>query len=349
MKLLHVFPSFAPAPMALRLAEVAKAGRKVSHHVVSLDGDLSALDAMPETTTSEAFLARRRGPDQLGLRQRIGAIRADILCTYGFGALDAATANAAGPKLAHIHHEEASGAEADGKGARLRTIAAAGGLIVVSWPQAAETARKRWRIPARSLRLIEAGVDTRRFRPPERRAGEGELVTIGYVGALDNERKASLLFKAFAGARARLASRLVIYGEGLARPSSENLARTLGVRRRIFFRETPKDLDAAYDEFDALVFLGDGASEQLLAAMASGLAVAAENVGDVKATLARENRSLIVSEDDAVGLAAVLARLVNDAGARELVGSANVARVKQDFTLAKMSKAYLDLYRTFAA
>jgi glycosyltransferase involved in cell wall biosynthesis len=354
MNIFHVLSSFGTTATARRLADVAKAGRKLKHHVVSLSGDLTMMAAMPAKTTSEAFLARRGRPDHLGLRQRLVASSADILCTYGWEALDAAVANMAGPTLAHFHHvaEEEAGEAGDKSAARLRGLAATGGVIVVTSLGAAIHARKEWRIPRANLRVIQPGVDLKIFKPLEHRAGEGELVTIGFVGELTNEKDVVTLIRGFAGIRARSSARLAIHAEGAARPAVDSLVRSLALRDRAFFREPvepePAALAAAYDEFD--VFIPDRQTPaRLQEAMACGLPAAGQDFGDIKRLVAAENRSLIVAPGDSAGLSMVLSRLVNDHVGRLAIGAANAARIRQDFPLSKMTAAYLALYREAVA
>ena len=349
MKIAHVFTSFSEHAASLRLAEIAKAGRGLDHHVIALDDDLSAMASMPAGFAGEGYGARRAGPDRLGLRQRLAACGADLLCTYGFGALDAALANAAGPGLPHIHHEDDPIDEeaAFRQGPRLRSVAAAGGVIVVSSPAAERYARTRWRIPAQSLRAILPGVDRRRFRRPAGgRAEEGALVTFGFIGPLTESRTLGDLVKAFAGMRARSAARLAIHGEGPARPQMEGLARAHGARSEIFFRGAPAATDRLYDEFDAFLVLGSerDAGQRLLEAMASGLPVVAQAQSAAAEFLAPENRPLVVTAGDLQQLTLALARIVNDYGLRQRAGLANEMRARGEFSLGKMTSAYHGLY-----
>lgn len=350
MKLLHVFASFGPSPMATRLGEIAHAVRGLKHRVLSLDGDISATNALRAKLSAEPFIAGRERPDRLGLRQRLVDSGADILCTYGVGSLDAALANAAGPELPHIHHhDEAEEIDANG-GARLRSLAAAGAVIVFSSSGDADRAAKRWRVPKARIRLIPPGVNTRRFRPTEGRAGDGQMVTVGFIGDLNGEREAQALVRAFVNMRVRSATQFAIYGEGTARPVAESRARTSGARGRIFFRGRAGDLPGTYDEFDIFFFGADRPpAERLLEAMASGLPVVGVAEGDAAAMVAGENLPLLAARGDIGALSLLLGRLVNDAALRETVGRANAAKARDAFSLSRMTDAYGDLYFRGAA
>jgi glycosyltransferase involved in cell wall biosynthesis len=350
IRLLHIFPAFGPSLGATRLSESARVGRGFSHHVISLDGDLSALEQMPSNATGEAFVARRGGAiDQLGLRQRIAASGADILCTYGSGALDAAIANAMGPKLPHLHHvEDGAVSAAEANAPRLRSLAAAGGKVVVSGASAADAARKVWRIPAESLKAIAPGVNTRKFRPYPGRAKDAELTTVGFVGDLIGDRGVRMLVRVLAALRARPPVQFAIYGEGPGRPAGESLARSLGLRRAHFLGPPPPS-ERLYDEFDILLIcMKAPPMDRLLEAMAAGLPVVSEEFADLRSVLSEENGQLIVAPRDAEGLSAVLSRLVNEAAAHERIGAANAAKARSAFPLSKMTAEFHRLWRETA-
>lgn len=234
MKLLHVFGSFGRGPHQARLSAIAcSSGAGAKHHVISLDGELSAIHDMPANTISEVFLAKRSAsgaPDLLGLRLRISAAGADVLCTYGYDALDAASANAAGARIPHIHYEDPDGGKGDptdlrARHIRMRNVAFTGSIIVSPSLSQARNARRRRRLSATSVRHIPEGIDLRRFAPMHQRAPEGALVTVGYFGALNPANDVAKLVTAFAAMRARVSARLVVYGDGPTRPELQNLSR----------------------------------------------------------------------------------------------------------------------------
>ena len=77
--------------------------------------------------------------------------------------------------------------------------------------------------------------------------------------------------------------------------------------------------------------------------MASGLAVAATDVGDVASMLAGENRPFVVARD-AAALAQAMASLLADPARRAAIGAANRARAARDFDQEAMFQAYAALF-----
>jgi glycosyltransferase involved in cell wall biosynthesis len=166
---------------------------------------------------------------------------------------------------------------------------------------------------------------------------------IGTVAALRGEKNLARLLEAFA--LLRQPARLVIVGDGPQRAALEARALELGIADRTNFTghlAAPQD---AYRDFDLFALSSD--TEQMpltvLEAMASELAVAATNVGDVAAMLAAENRPFVVARD-AAALAEAMAALLADPARRQAIGSANRARAERDYDQETMFQAYAALF-----
>ncbi len=86
----------------------------------------------------------------------------------------------------------------------------------------------------------------------------------------------------------------------------------------------------------------------VLEAMASGLAVAATDVGDVGAMLSRENAAFVVPPEDAA-LATALRVLLTEPGRAREIGAANQAKAARDYDQRTMFAAYEALLRGEAA
>ena len=81
----------------------------------------------------------------------------------------------------------------------------------------------------------------------------------------------------------------------------------------------------------------------LLQAMAAGRPVVATDVGDIRETVAMENRPYIVPRDDAA-LADAVRRLAIAADVRAKLGAANQQRACSTYALDTMCAAYRGLF-----
>jgi glycosyltransferase involved in cell wall biosynthesis len=81
----------------------------------------------------------------------------------------------------------------------------------------------------------------------------------------------------------------------------------------------------------------------VLEAMATGLPVAATDVGDISTMLAPENAAFLASRDDAALAGAIKALLLQPAPRREL-GAANRAKALRDYDEERMFAAYAAIF-----
>lgn len=346
-RLLHVFPSFARGGQQMRLAALARAfGDEFRHAVVSLDSDISARDAFADPPEIEVFALRKgRGispRNVLGLSQLIASKGADLLCTYNFGAIEAALANAAKARLPHLHFEDGFGPDESERRQNpgrvsLRRLALFAATVVVPSATLEAIARDVWKVPERRLRRIPNGIDVARFSAPERK--ERPFVTVGSVGALRPEKNYARLVAAFRAVGAAGAA-LLIAGDG---PERERLVAAAGeAALRVHLPGATAHPEAAYAGFDIFALSSD--TEQmplsLMEAMAAGLPVVATDVGDVKAMVAPENAPFITPLGQNDAFAKALAQLLSDAALRARLGALNAQKAARDFPLALMAERH---------
>jgi glycosyltransferase involved in cell wall biosynthesis len=209
-------------------------------------------------------------------------------------------------------------------------------------------------VPSGRIHVVPNGVDTDRFRPgPKpgilrtRYALEPHACVFGHVGRLVPVKNHALLFKAFARVLKRHPHiALVLIGDGVLRASLEELARQLGIDRRVHFFGETSDPSDVYREFDAFLLpsLAEGTSMSILEAMATGLPVVGSAVGGTPALLAHGEAGLLVPPNDADALAAALDTIASNAEIRRQLGLKARHRAVSHYSHEHVASRYERLY-----
>jgi glycosyltransferase involved in cell wall biosynthesis len=208
--------------------------------------------------------------------------------------------------------------------------------------------------PRSALRVILNGTDVRAFRrDPERRAaaraawGVGEdAVVIGTVGRMAPVKNHALLVRAAAPLLGEHAT-LVIAGDGSERAATEALAAELGVADRVRLLGEIDDVPTALSGFDlfALSSRSEGLPMALTEAMSASLPVVATAVGGVPNVVKDGETGLLAPAGDVEQLRARLRELVDDPAKRDEMGKAALADAERRYSLARMAREYMALYR----
>lgn len=349
--LLHVYATFAIGGPQVRFAALAnRFGADFRHAVIAMDGNLAARERLdPALDVTFPQLDIRKG-DTLGNRRRfravLRALRPDALVTSNWGSIEWAMANT--PTLVrHIHIEDGFGPEERDRQLPRRVwtrrLLLRRATVAVPSRVLWQLAEQVWRLPRHHLRYIPNGIDLARFaataRPPS------ETPVIGTVAALRPEKNLARLIRAFALVHAQTPCRLVIAGDGPARAALQALAQELGIADAVAFPGHVSDTPALYGGFDVFALSSD--TEQMplsvLEAMASGLPVAATDVGDVRAMLAPENGRFVVPHEPAA-LAGAIAALAADPALRAALRQANRSRAAAAFDQEAMFAAWHALF-----
>ena len=215
-------------------------------------------------------------------------------------------------------------------------------------------------VPARKVVQIYNGVDQERFRPAEEKplglAPPGflreESLVIGTVGRLAAVKDQATLVRGFAGLLEQVPEgmadrlRLVLVGDGPCRGELEGLVDELGIRGQTWFagdREDIPDLLRLLDLF-VLPSLGEGISNTILEAMATGLPVVATRVGGNPELVDHGDNGLLVPSADPGAMAGALADLVADPDRLQAMGAAGLERVRSRFNWDRTVEEYLAVY-----
>ena len=191
--------------------------------------------------------------------------------------------------------------------------------------------------PAGSLRVVENGVDMRRFDPD--RAAPLALEPFGVppgapvvavVGRLAPQKDHETFLRAVAALVPRLApaardARFLVVGAGPRREALEALARELGLGPdRVAFAGVVRDMPGLLAAVDVVAFSSawEGLPVTLLEAMAMRRCVVSTAVGGIPGAAADGRDALLVAPGDPEALARALGRALGDPALRARLGAA---------------------------
>jgi sugar transferase (PEP-CTERM/EpsH1 system associated) len=215
------------------------------------------------------------------------------------------------------------------------------------------------RVAPQRVRQIYNGVDPERFRPRQGArpalAPAGFLprdaLVVGTIGRLAEVKDQLGLVRAFARLlrerpewRDRM--RLVLVGDGPQRDSIESAIAEEGIASLVWLAGDREDVPELLRMLDLFVLpsLGEGISNTVLEAMASGLPVIATRVGGNPELVEEGVTGTLVDEGDPLALAQAIAAYLADQRLLALHGAAGRARVAKCFQWDRCVETYLGVY-----
>jgi len=367
--LLHVFSTFDPGGPQVRTVRLAEAlGDGFRHTFVALDGRTGARELLPEGLAARVLDAPRKGTLSVvrWTRQVLAEERPDLLLTYNWGAIEVVLGSR-GSAYPVLHHEDGFLPEESRRLLRRRTwtrrllLPRVQGVVVPSH-RLHTIAQETWRLDAAKVHLVPNGVHTADFAPRPQESAElraslgipADAPVVGSVGHLRPEKNPVRLVEAFARAGVA-AAHLLVLGDGSERARVEEAVRRHGLEARVHLAGHRRDTVPSYGAMDVFCISSD--TEQmpvaLLEAMASGLAVASTDVGDVHRMLPGAQAPWVAGDvagtpDDVDGateaLAGSLRGLLQDGETRTRLGAANREHVARHYAFEGMVDAYRALY-----
>jgi glycosyltransferase involved in cell wall biosynthesis len=209
-------------------------------------------------------------------------------------------------------------------------------------------------LPADRVQVVHNGIDPGSRPAPIAKSSARlalgipqDAFVVGAAGRLDPVKNLPMLIKAaevLSAIQPRL--RIVIVGDGPARPALEQMIDTLGLTRVVVltgYRSDVRQLLPAFDVY-ANTSVHEGVSLTILEAMAAALPVVATNVGGTPEVV-DEKTGLLVPSHGVLQLARALQSMAHAPPKRRALGEAGRRRVEQHFSLGAMAQAYLDAYR----
>ncbi len=363
-RILHLHSSFDAGGKELRCVRLIDAfGRNAAHAIVSGDPARRSAAALIGKAAKVSWprFPSLTGMPTLGRLKRLAAAMAgyDLVCTYNWGAIDAALAHTLFadvfklPPLVHhedgFNEDEAGGLKWRRNFYRRIALGRSAALVVPS--RALERiALDVWQQPRTRVRLIPNGVDTRVFGVAPKRDAlprvvkrKGEL-WVGTLAGLRKVKDLPALVRAFAPLPGEW--QLVIVGEGPERDTILAQAERAGVEHRVHlpgFVADPARATALFDVF-ALSSRSEQAPISVIEAMAAGLPIVAPRVGDIGAMVATDNGPWLCEPGDEAALGKALAELAADPALRKRIGEANRAKARAEFDEGTMTERYRALY-----
>lgn len=353
--LLHAFSTFRVGGPQVRFCSLANGLLSQHRHVIfAMDGRYECRERLRDglDVTFADVLAKK--PDTLGNRRRfrkyLKTHRPDVLVSYNWGSLEWAMAN--WPRVVpHVHIEDGFGPEEANRQLPrrvcMRRLLLSRSMVVVPSRTLEHIALDVWNLSPGRVRYIPNGVDCRRFAAPEIAPIDwpGTTPVIGTVAALRPEKNLSRLLRAFRLVRERMPCRLLIAGDGEERASLEKQAEFLGLREQVLFTGHVQETERIYAALDLFALSSD--TEQMpttvVEAMASGLPVAAVDVGDISQMVAAENRPFVTERNEA-SLASAICKLLDSPNLRARIGAANSAHAQAHFDEWTMGATYAEVF-----
>lgn len=213
-------------------------------------------------------------------------------------------------------------------------------------------------VPASRITQIYSGVDSAHFHPrlgPRTGLPAGfapdNAVLFGSVGRMAEVKDYPTLVRAFLRLlelhpAARQRARLVIVGEGVARAPCLELLRAAGAGALAWLPGERTDIAELMRAMDVFVLpsLGEGISNTILEAQASGLPVIATAVGGNVELVQHEENGALVAVQDVQDMAQALLGYFNDPVRVLRHGQAARLRIQRQFSLDAMTQGYAEVY-----
>lgn len=213
-------------------------------------------------------------------------------------------------------------------------------------------------IGAKRVTQIYNGVDTSRFHPSSQRQdipgspfNKAGLWLVGTAGRMQTVKNQTNLARAFVQAinaepRLRERLRLVMVGDGPLRNESLAILESAGLAELAWLPGERKDIPDVMRGLDCFVLpsLGEGISNTILEAMASGLPVIATAVGGNPELVDDARTGHLVPVADPGALARAIIALALTPEKARAMGNAGRKRIEAQFSIMAMIDSYQQIY-----
>ncbi|MEI9978124.1 MAG: glycosyltransferase family 4 protein [Edaphobacter sp.] len=200
------------------------------------------------------------------------------------------------------------------------------------------------------IRLVRNGIESQRFdsaAPSLRKDFSKDAIIVGLIGRLAWEKGVDIFLRAAARVLVEFPSaRFVVIGEGPDKDKLEKLMDDLKIQGSVSMLGRRNDMPSVYASLDVMVSSSrqEGLPIAILEGMASGLPLVATTVGEVPSVVLEGQTGVLVPAEDIASLADGILGLLRDPAKRKRFGVAARQRVEHEYSAARMTDHYLDVY-----
>jgi glycosyltransferase involved in cell wall biosynthesis len=207
--------------------------------------------------------------------------------------------------------------------------------------------------PAQRIDSVPTGIDAARFRPGDRIAARALLnlprnrQLVGIVAGLRVGKGHRFLIEALPPQ-----AHLVVVGDGVMRPTLEDLVVQKKLSERVVFVGNQVDVVPWLQALDVFALPSDGKEgvpQALVQAMLTGLPCVTTDVGAIPEAAIHEKTALVVPAQDAPALRAAIQRLLSDTALARRLGEEARRHCAANFSyqrmLDQMERIYLQVLR----
>jgi glycosyltransferase involved in cell wall biosynthesis len=202
----------------------------------------------------------------------------------------------------------------------------------------------------REIHLVRNGIELGPFNnavPSLREDLSRDRALIGLIGRLAWEKGIDIFLRAAARVLGEFPSaQFVVVGEGPDKDKLEQLVDELNIRANVSMLGHRDNMPSVYASLDVMVSSSrqEGLPMAILEGMASSLPLVATAVGEVPTVVLDGRTGVLVPGDDLDSLTAGILELLRDPALRTRLGSAARRRVEEEYSAARMTTDYLDVY-----
>jgi len=171
-----------------------------------------------------------------------------------------------------------------------------------------------------------------------------------FVGRLTKAKGVDILLKAIKIIKEKYQKEIkaVIVGEGYLEEELKGLVMELGIEKEVEFLGVRRDIEKLMKSTKLFVLPSrwEGLPLTILEAMSSGPGIIATKVGGIAEVIEHEKEGILISPEDPMALARVIAELLKDRELRVKLGINAYQKVKEKYSIEVYTQNILEFYKS---